>query len=72
MKAGYLTMVVAPADARRREASVTSAGLSMVDDAHRWQEEIFVQLTPGWSDTKRREFQQAMVELMDSSYAMEA
>ncbi len=44
----------------------------MVDDAHRWQEETFVRLTPGWSDTKRHEFQQAMVELMDSSYAMEA
>ncbi len=71
-KAGYLTMIVAPGDARRREASVTSAGRSMVDDAHRWQEEIFVRLTPGWSDTKRREFQQAMVDLMDSSYAMDA
>ncbi len=70
--AGYLDMVASPGDGRRREASVTPAGRSMLDQAHRWQEEIFTQLTAGWSDKKRCDFQQAMTDLMDCSYAMDA
>jgi DNA-binding MarR family transcriptional regulator len=67
--AGYLVMTAPPTDGRRREASLTPAGRSMLDQAHRWQEEIFGQLTAGWSDKKRRDFQQAMTDLMDRSYA---
>lgn len=70
--AGYLVMAASAADARRREASLTFAGRSMLDQAHRWQEDIFVQLTTGWSDKKRRDFQQAMTDLMERSYAMDA
>ena len=70
--AGYLAMAASPADGRQREASLTSAGRSTLDQAHRWQEDIFAQLTTGWSDTKRRDFQQAMTDLMDRSYAMDA
>lgn len=69
---GYLVMAASAADGRRREASLTSAGRSMLDQAHRWQEDIFVQLTTGWSDKKRHDFQQAMTDLMDRSYAMDA
>ena len=68
----YLAMAASPADGRRREASLTPAGRSMLDQAHRWQEDIFLQLTTGWSDKKRRDFQQAMAELIDRSYAMDA
>jgi len=70
--AGYLVMAASAIDGRRREASLTSAGRSMLDQAHRWQEEVFVELTTGWSDKKRRDFQQAMTDLMDRSYEMDA
>jgi DNA-binding MarR family transcriptional regulator len=68
--AGYLVMAASAADGRRREASLTPAGRSMLDHAHRWQEEVFAHLTTGWSQTKRRDFQKAMTDLMDRSYAM--
>ncbi|MEW9555820.1 MarR family winged helix-turn-helix transcriptional regulator [Nonomuraea sp. NPDC050783] len=70
--AGYVLMAASPADGRRREASLTAAGRSMLDQAHRWQEEIFARLTAGWSDKRRRDFQQAMTDLMDRSYALDA
>ncbi|MBB4935504.1 DNA-binding MarR family transcriptional regulator [Lipingzhangella halophila] len=70
--AGYLAMGASAADGRQREASLTPAGQSMLDQAHRWQEEVFGRLTAGWSETRRREFQRAMTELMDRSYAMDA
>ena len=70
--AGYLVMAASATDGRRREASLTSAGRSMLDQAHRWQEEVFADLTRGWSDKKRRDFQQAMTDLMDRSYEMDA
>jgi DNA-binding MarR family transcriptional regulator len=70
--AGYLVMEASPVDGRRREASLTSAGRSMLVQAHRWQERVFDQLTAGWSEQRRRDFQQAMTELMDQSYAMDA
>lgn len=70
--AGYVTLSVVSTDSRRREATLTPAGRSMLEQAHRWQEEIFEQLTAGWSDKRRRDFQQAMIELMDRSYALDA
>lgn len=39
----------------------------MLDDAHRWQEKTFHELTTGWSDAKRSDFHQAMTELMKRS-----
>lgn len=70
--AGYLVMAASTADGRRREASLTSAGRLMLDQAHRWQEEVLVELTRGWSDKERRDFQQAMTDLVERSYAMDA
>lgn len=70
--AGHLAMTASPADGRQREASLTPTGRSVLDQAHRWQEDIFAQLTTGWSDKKRRDFQRAMTDLMDRSYAMDA
>ncbi|WP_304030495.1 MarR family winged helix-turn-helix transcriptional regulator [Corynebacterium glyciniphilum] len=51
--AGYLTMSMSPADDRRREAVLTAEGRSMLDDARRWQEEIFHELTTGERGEKR-------------------
>jgi DNA-binding MarR family transcriptional regulator len=69
--AGCLVMAASPADGRRREASLTPAGRSMLEGAHRWQEEIFARLTAGWSEQRRRDFEQAMTDLMDRSHAMD-
>jgi MarR family transcriptional regulator, organic hydroperoxide resistance regulator len=44
----------------------------MLEQAHRWQERVFDQLTAGWSEQWRRDFQQAITELMDQSYAIDA
>lgn len=70
--AGYLVMAAPATDGRRREASLTPAGRSMLEQAHRWQEDVFEQLTADWNEKRRREFQQAMADLMDRSYALDS
>lgn len=70
--AGYLTMTMAPSDGRRREVSVTSAGRTALRRAHAWQEEIFAELTAGWSQERRDDFQSAMADLIARSYAVGA
>lgn len=64
--AGYLTPKAAR-DARRREVSVTTAGRDLLRDAHRWQEEVFAQLTAGWSETERAGFHRGMRRLLSES-----
>jgi hypothetical protein len=44
----------------------------MLNGAHRWQEQVFDQLTVDWSERRRRDFQQAMTDLIDRSYASHA
>ncbi len=44
----------------------------MLEEAHRWQEEVFERLTAGWSSRRRRDFQEAMTELMTESYRLNA
>ena len=70
--AGYLALEASAADGRRREASLTVAGRSMLNQAHRWQEELFLHLAADWSQNRRREFQRAMTDLMDRSYELDA
>lgn len=67
---GHLVMAASTADARRREASLTPTGRSMLDRAHQWQEDVFARLTADWREAQRRDFQQAMADLMDRSYAL--
>ncbi|SCK42591.1 MarR family winged helix-turn-helix transcriptional regulator [Streptomyces sp. WMMB 322] len=67
--AGHLRMRAADADGRRRELSVTPAGLAMLDKAHRWQEAVFDRLTEGWSEEQRAGFRQAMLSLLERSHA---
>jgi len=69
--AGYLVLTAPATDGRRREAALTAAGRAMLEDAHRWQEEVFAELTAGWSDRRRREFRAGMTELMERSYAID-
>ena len=71
-QAGYLTMQASETDGRRRQAKVTSSGHTMLEQAHDWQEQVFERLTEGWSEQQRRDFQQAMTDLIDRSYALYA
>jgi DNA-binding MarR family transcriptional regulator len=70
-EAGYLTLRTSATDGRLRHAEVTSAGRSMLEQAHDWQERVFDRLTAGWSKQRRDDFQQAMTDLVDQSYAEE-
>jgi DNA-binding MarR family transcriptional regulator len=70
-EAGYLTMQASETDGRRRQATVTSSGHTMLKQAHDWQEQIFNLLAEGWSEQQRRDFQQAMTDLIDHSYALD-
>jgi MarR family transcriptional regulator, organic hydroperoxide resistance regulator len=70
-EAGYLSMTASRADGRRREATLTAAGRTMLDQAHQWQEQVFDRLTAGWSDERRREFRQAMTDLVDRSHELD-
>lgn len=68
--AGYPRVSSSRADGRRREVSVTPAGISMLIDAHQWQEKVFTALTVHWTDRQRGEFRQAMVSLPGRSHAL--
>ncbi|MBO0805038.1 MAG: winged helix-turn-helix transcriptional regulator [Nocardiopsaceae bacterium] len=70
-EAGYLALRASEADGRRRQATVSSSGRAMLKQAHDWQERVFGQLTDGWSERRRRDFQRAMTDLMDRSYALD-
>lgn len=70
-EAGYLTMRASEMDGRRRHAMVTSSGLTMLKQAREWQEQVFDRLTAGWSEQRRYDFQQAMTDLVDQSYALD-
>jgi DNA-binding MarR family transcriptional regulator len=65
-------MAVSAADGRQRDVSLTLADRSKLEQAHRWQEQFFDELTEGWSEKRRRDFQQAMADLIDESYALGA
>jgi DNA-binding MarR family transcriptional regulator len=68
--AGYVEMRPSRADGRRREVSVTPAGIRMLDEAHRWQERTFGALTEHWTSRQRDDFRQAMVSLLERSHAL--
>lgn len=71
-EAGYLSMRASATDGRQRQATVTSSGHTLLAQAHDWQEQVFDRLTRGWSERQRRDFQQAMTDLIDRSYALDA
>ena len=69
---GYLEVSTSAADGRRREVSVTPAGRRMLEQAHLWQEEVFLSLTSGWSDTRRRELARSLSDLLSRSRELDA
>jgi MarR family transcriptional regulator, organic hydroperoxide resistance regulator len=66
--AGYLQLTTPDSDGRRREVSVTPAGVSLLDQAHQWQEAVFDRLTEQWTARQRGEFQRAMTSLLQRSH----
>ncbi|MFE3461473.1 MarR family winged helix-turn-helix transcriptional regulator [Nocardiopsis aegyptia] len=69
--AGFLRMRASESDGRRRHVTVTPAGLTMLDQAHAWQETVFDRLAEGWSDRQRDDFQQAMLALLSRSHTID-
>jgi len=63
---GYLRKIASPRDARQRLLVVTDKGATLVEAAHRWQEEIFAELTADWSSAEVRQFHQFMERLTRS------
>lgn len=57
-------------DGRQRQTAVSSAGRAALQHAHDWHEQVFAQLTEGWSDRQRRDLQRAMTDLIDRSYLL--
>ncbi|MFG3258997.1 MarR family winged helix-turn-helix transcriptional regulator [Streptomyces sp. NPDC048172] len=70
-EAGYLALRTSETDARRRRATVTPSGGALLEHAHAWQEQVFDRLTEGWSEQRRRDFRQAMTELVDRSRTLD-
>lgn len=68
---GLLTMTKGSTDGRRRELSVSAAGNAALRQAHIWQEEIFAELTAGWSRQRCDGFHRAMADLIARSYAID-
>ncbi|MFT4265383.1 MAG: MarR family winged helix-turn-helix transcriptional regulator [Nocardioides sp.] len=68
--AGYVTLAVTPSDGRRREVTVTPSGHTVLRQAHAWQERVFDELTAGWSQQRRDDFQRAMADLVGRSRAI--
>lgn len=69
VNADYLAMTKGSVDSRRREVSMTPAGVAALEKAHAWQEQVFTKLTAGWSQSRRDDFHKAMADLITRSYA---
>ncbi len=69
--AGYVEMTTAQSDGRKREVVVVPSGQALLREAHAWQERVFDELTAGWSQLRREEFQNAMMDLIRRSYCMD-
>lgn len=63
---GYLKKVTAPGDARQRLVVVTDAGRELVEAAHRWQGQVFADLTADWSRTEVAVFDDLMHRLIEA------
>lgn len=62
---GYLQITASPVDARRRRITPTATGRAVLDAAHRWQEQLFAELTDDWTDGERADFHRAMARLVN-------
>ncbi|MEV6887902.1 MarR family winged helix-turn-helix transcriptional regulator [Kribbella sp. NPDC051137] len=65
--AGYLEVRAAGGDARRREVGVTDTGLELLAQAHGWQEQVFSELSAGWTERRRTQFRRDLLSLLERS-----
>jgi len=65
--AGYVEMTTAQSDGRKREVIVMPSGDALLREAHAQQEQVFDELTAGWSQLRREEFHAAMTDLIRRS-----
>ncbi len=70
-QAGHLDITTSSIDGRRRQLTLTETGRTLLTHAHAWQEEVFGQLTQGWSQRRCDEFHRAMVDLIARSYELD-
>ncbi|MGO2312957.1 MarR family transcriptional regulator [Brachybacterium tyrofermentans] len=66
--AGYVVMTTPQSDGRKREVALMPTGDAVLREAHAWQEQVFDELTVGWSRLRREEFHAAMTDLVRRSY----
>ncbi|WP_432511045.1 MarR family winged helix-turn-helix transcriptional regulator [Kineococcus sp. SYSU DK001] len=62
-----LSSTPSPQDARVRHLLLTPRGEQLIDDAHRWQEEVFRELTAGWSRRDVENFHLLMSRLINAA-----
>lgn len=65
--AGYLAPARSAADGRRRTITVTTAGEALLAAAHRWQEEVFAELTEDWTPRQRQDLRRSLRRLLDQA-----
>lgn len=65
---GYLSKRGSP-DARKRLVVVSPEGHALIAHAHAWQEEVFGELTVGWSPQEVQQFTTLMTRLCDAASA---
>ena len=71
VEAGYVAMTASNSDRRTREITLMSGGDVLLREAHAQQEQVFDELTVGWSRLRREEFHAAMTDLVRRSHLME-
>lgn len=69
--AGYVTITTSQTDRRRREITVMPSGDAVLRETHAQQEQVFDELTVGWTRLRREEFHATMTDLVRRSYLME-
>ncbi|MBN6811528.1 MarR family transcriptional regulator [Kocuria marina] len=69
--AGYVAMTTSRSDRRRREVTVMPSGDAVLREAHAQQEQVFDELTVGWTRLRREEFHAAMTDLVRRSHLMD-
>lgn len=66
--AGYAVMATWQTDGRKGEVTATPSGDAGLQEAHARQEQVFDELTVGWSRLRREEFHAGMPALLRHSY----
>ncbi len=67
---GYVELQVSTSDGRSRHAIVSSIGHEMLAHAHTWQEQVYEQLTEGWSAERRSELKRALNDMLNRSHEL--